>query len=108
MKERVMARIAFIGLGNMGLPMAQNLLKAGHAVTGFDIVKANVEKLSAAGASAAQDIGTAVKGNEIVITMLPAGSHVREVYLAADGVLAHAQADTLFIDSSTIDVESAR
>jgi 3-hydroxyisobutyrate dehydrogenase len=104
----LMARIGFIGLGNMGLPMAQNLIKAGHAVQGFDVRKAQGEALASAGGQAAGGIADAVSGAEIVITMLPAGQHVREVYLAANGVLAAAAADTLLIDCSTIDVETAR
>ena len=103
-----MARIGFIGLGNMGLPMAQNLVKAGHAVTGLDVSKAQVDKLAASGGTPAADIKAAVAGAEVLITMLPAGEHVREVYLGGDGVLASAGTGTLLIDSSTIDVESAR
>ena len=103
-----MAKIGFIGLGNMGLPMAQNLLKAGHAVQGFDMSKAQVDALAASGGQSADSVKAAVSGVEIVITMLPAGAHVREVYLGADGVLASVGAGTLLIDSSTIDVETAR
>ena len=103
-----MAKIGFIGLGNMGLPMAQNLLKAGHAVQGFDVSKAQVDALAASGGQAAASVKAAASGAEIVITMLPAGQQVREVYLGADGVLAAAGAGTLLIDSSTIDVETAR
>ena len=99
-----MSRIAFLGLGNMGLPMALNLVKAGHDVTGFDVVPAARDALAAHG-SAAETIGAAVAQAEIVVTMLPAGKHVREVY--AD-VLVHAPAGCLLIDSSTIDVTSAR
>ncbi len=103
-----MARIGFIGLGNMGLPMAQNLIKAGHAVTGLDVARVQVDKLAAAGGVAATDLKAAVAGAEIVITMLPAGAQVREVYLATGGVLASAATGTLLIDCSTIDVETAR
>jgi 3-hydroxyisobutyrate dehydrogenase len=103
-----MSRIGFIGLGNMGLPMAQNLLKAGHGVRGFDLSKAQVDALTASGGEAAANVKAAASGAEIVITMLPAGSHVREVYLGADGVLAVAANNALLIDSSTIDVETAR
>jgi 3-hydroxyisobutyrate dehydrogenase len=103
-----MATIGFIGLGNMGLPMAQNLIKAGHAVQGFDVTAAQVLALTASGGKAAASAKQAGSGVEIVITMLPAGQHVREVYLGADGVLSAAAADTLLIDSSTIDVETAR
>jgi 3-hydroxyisobutyrate dehydrogenase len=103
-----MARIGFIGLGNMGLPMAQNLIKAGHAVTSYDVNPAAVEKLVQAGGMAAAGIGQAAADNDIVITMLPAGEHVRGVYLNPDGILAHAAPGTLLIDCSTIDVATAR
>ncbi len=103
-----MTRIGFIGLGNMGLPMAQNLIKAGHTVRGFDLTKSAVDHLVAAGGAAASSIADACKDADIIITMLPAGAQVREVYLGADGVLSAAAEGTLLIDSSTIDVESAR
>jgi 3-hydroxyisobutyrate dehydrogenase len=103
-----MARIGFIGLGNMGLPMAQNLIKAGHAVTGLDMAKAQVDKLVEAGGNAAGSVKEAASGVDVVITMLPAGAQVREVYLGNDGVIATASQSTLLIDSSTIDVETAR
>jgi 3-hydroxyisobutyrate dehydrogenase len=103
-----MANIGFIGLGNMGLPMAQNLLKAGHAVQGFDMSQAQVIALTASGGQAAANVKAAASGVEIVITMLPAGQHVRDVYLGSDGMLAAAGAGTLLIDSSTIDVATAR
>ncbi len=103
-----MAHIGFIGLGNMGLPMAQNLLKAGHAVQGFDMSQAQVLALTASGGQAAASVKAAASGVEIVITMLPAGQHVRDVYLGSEGVLAAAGAGTLLIDSSTIDVATAR
>ncbi len=103
-----MANIGFIGLGNMGLPMAQNLLKAGHSVQGFDVSKAQADALAAAGGRAAESVKAAASGADIVITMLPAGQHVRDVYLGVDGVLSSVGAGTLLIDSSTIDVASAR
>jgi 3-hydroxyisobutyrate dehydrogenase len=103
-----MARIGFIGLGNMGLPMAQNLLKAGHAVQGFDVARTQVDALAASGGAAAPTAQAAVAGAEVVITMLPAGTQVREVYLGGDGVLAGASPGALLIDSSTIDVATAR
>ena len=103
-----MAKIGFIGLGNMGLPMARNLLKAGHAVQGFDVSKAQADALTASGGQAVTSVKAAAAGVELVITMLPAGKHVREVYLGPDGVLAAAGSDALLIDSSTIDVETAR
>jgi 3-hydroxyisobutyrate dehydrogenase len=103
-----MARIGFIGLGNMGLPMAQNLIKAGHAVTGLDVSKTQVDKLVEAGGKAAGSVKDAASGVEFVVTMLPAGAQVRDVYLGNDGVIAAASQGTLLIDSSTIDVETAR
>jgi 3-hydroxyisobutyrate dehydrogenase len=103
-----MAKIGFIGLGNMGLPMAQNLVKAGHAVSGFDVNEASAGRLAEDGGTRAASAAEACKDAEIVITMLPAGEHVREVYLGDGGVLAAAAPGTLLIDSSTIDVESTR
>jgi 3-hydroxyisobutyrate dehydrogenase len=103
-----MARIGFIGLGNMGLPMAQNLLKARHAVSGFDLSEYSTDRLAADGATAARSVAAACKDAEIVITMLPAGAQVREVYLRNDGVLAGVPPGTLLVDSSTIDVDTAR
>jgi 3-hydroxyisobutyrate dehydrogenase len=103
-----MARIGFIGLGNMGGPMARNLLRAGHAVRAFDLSAAAIEQARAAGASASPDIAGAVAEAEAVVTMLPAGQQTREVYAGSDGVLASARKGTLLIDCSTIDVETAR
>ncbi len=103
-----MATIGFIGLGNMGAPMAANLLKAGHRVIGFDLVGKAVESLAARGGSAASSAAEAATAGEIVITMLPAGPEVRSVYLGPDGLLASARRDALLIDCSTIDVETAR
>ncbi|MBM3536714.1 MAG: 3-hydroxyisobutyrate dehydrogenase [Alphaproteobacteria bacterium] len=103
-----MATIGFIGLGNMGGPMARNLLKAGHEVQGFDVVKANADAHAAAGGIATRTAADAVKGAEFVITMLPAGEHVRSVYTGEGGVIGAAGKGTLLIDSSTIDVASAR
>jgi len=103
-----MARIGFIGVGNMGGPMARNLVGAGHSLKVFDLDEEKVNFIVQAGAEAARSLADAVKGVEAVITMLPAGRHVREVYGADDGVFAAADAGTLLIDCSTIDVESAR
>src|SRR5215831_16917643 len=103
-----MAAIGFVGVGNMGAPMAANLLKAGHQVTGFDIVPRAVEALSAKGGSSAASAAEAASAGEILITMLPAGTQVRSVYLGEAGVLASARKGTLLIDCSTIDVETAR
>lgn len=103
-----MATIAFIGLGNMGLPMAKNLLAGGHRVIGVDLSPANLAAAQAAGLELAPTAGAAAAQADLVVTMLPAGPHVRAVYGAADGVIASARPGTLFIDSSTIDVDSAR
>jgi 3-hydroxyisobutyrate dehydrogenase len=103
-----MSHIGFIGLGHMGYPMAQNLIKAGHAVTGFDIDHAAADRIASRGGVIATSIDVACAGADVVITMLPSGMEVREVYLGPGGVLASAAPGTLLIDSSTIDVESAR
>jgi 3-hydroxyisobutyrate dehydrogenase len=100
-----MTHIAFIGLGNMGGPMAANLVKAGHQVTGFDL---SAEHLSAAekrGVTAASNAAAAVKDCSVIITMLPAGQHVKAVW--AD-LVSHCVKGALMIDCSTIDVDSAR
>ncbi len=103
-----MTDIAFIGLGNMGRPMARNLVKAGHAVTGFDQFGDSLQAATRDGVSAATSIATAVVNAEIVITMLPSGEHVRDVYLGDGGVLGAANPGAMLIDSSTVDVETAR
>lgn len=100
-----MSEIAFIGLGNMGNPMAANLVKAGHVVRGFDLVAANCATAQGNGIVIAKSSTEAVGGADVVITMLPAGQHVLSVY--AEAVPAAAPG-TLFIDSSTIDVDTAR
>ncbi|WP_449286421.1 3-hydroxyisobutyrate dehydrogenase [Marinobacter sp. PE14] len=103
-----MATITFIGLGNMGGPMASNLVKAGHEVTVFDLSKDAVAALVSEGAKTADTAHEAANGAECVITMLPAGQHVEAVYLGDDGLLAKLPAGTLVIDSSTIAPETAR
>jgi 3-hydroxyisobutyrate dehydrogenase len=103
-----MSRIGFIGLGNMGLPMAQNLIKAGHAVEGVDVNPVAVEKLKSSGGGTALTAKVAAARADVVITMLPSGKEVREVYLDPAGIIASANPGTLLIDSSTIDVETAR
>jgi len=100
-----MTTIAFIGLGNMGNPMAANLVKAGHAVQGFDLVPDNLALARENGVTVMANALAAVKDAETVITMLPAGSHVLSVY---ENIAAKTQKDALLIDCSTIDVESAR
>ena len=101
-------RVAFIGLGNMGGPMAANLVKAGHAVRGFDLSDAALARLTAAGGTAATSIADAVRNAQVVITMLPAGEHVLAAYDGPDGVLAHAAPDAVLIDSSTVPPEIPR
>lgn len=103
-----MAKITFIGLGNMGGPMASNLIKAGHEVTVFDLSEDAVSALVSEGAKTAATAREASSGTECVITMLPAGQHVETVYLGDDGLLASLAAGTLVIDSSTIAPETAR
>ncbi|MEC7512595.1 MAG: NAD(P)-binding domain-containing protein, partial [Pseudomonadota bacterium] len=103
-----MLEIGFIGLGNMGLPMAKNLVAAGHKVTGFDRVDTALPELVAAGGQGAANVNEAVAKAEIVVTMLPAGRHVEEVYLGADGIVGAVPEGSLLIDSSTIDVATAR
>ena len=106
-----MATVGFIGLGNMGAPMAANLAHAGHRVVGYDISPRVVRALAEAGGHGAADAGSAVRGAEFVITMLPAGEQVREVWLHQGGLLEAIRAAgtrPLLIDCSTIDVESAR
>src|ERR1051325_3329322 len=103
-----MATIGFIGLGNMGAPMAANLVKAQHHVAGYDIVTGAGAALAEKGGHAVQGIAAAAAAGDIVITMLPAGPQVRAVYLGPDGVIAKARPGALLIDCSTIDVETAR
>jgi 3-hydroxyisobutyrate dehydrogenase len=102
-----MTNIAFIGVGNMGGPMARNLLKAGHGVSAFDLSAAVLEPVLKAGAAKAASANDAVKNADVVVTMLPAGHHVRNVYLE-NGILGAAKKGALLIDSSTIDIDSAR
>jgi 3-hydroxyisobutyrate dehydrogenase len=102
-----MSNIAFIGLGNMGAPMALNLVKAGHALTVYDLMPASLQTLAAAGASTAASAKEAVAGAEIVITMLPASQHVEGLYLAED-LLAHIDTRSLVIECSTIAPDAAR
>ncbi|NBV17346.1 3-hydroxyisobutyrate dehydrogenase [Janthinobacterium sp.] len=107
-----MANIVFIGLGNMGLPMAQNLVRAGHAVTGFDLIPASVRQFADGGGLVSDDQAAAIGAADIVITMLPASRHVLGAYLGNPlgeaGILAQARPGTLLIDCSTISTEAAR
>jgi 3-hydroxyisobutyrate dehydrogenase len=103
-----MATIGFIGLGNMGGPMAANLVKAGHLVRGFDLVPRARDAAGQAGVVVVASAAAAAEGADLVITMLPAGPHVRDIYDDPAGPLAVAAKGTLFIECSTIDVETAR
>ncbi|MDQ7995419.1 MAG: 3-hydroxyisobutyrate dehydrogenase [Luteibacter sp.] len=103
-----MSRIAFIGLGNMGGPMAANLLKAGHALRAFDLVQSAVDTAVAAGASASASAADAVSDAEIVISMLPASRHVEALYLGDAGLLAAIPDGALVVDCSTIAPASAK
>ena len=100
-----MSVIAFIGLGNMGGGMALNLVKAGHEVRAVDLSAEAVAKAVSGGAVAGGDVKTAVTGADVVVSMLPAGKHVRSVYAE---VFEVANSDALFLDCSTIDVDSAK
>jgi len=103
-----MARIGFIGVGNMGGPMLRNLIGAGHEVTAYDVVEDARQAARDAGATLAATAVDAAAAGEVVITMLPAGEHVREVYTGDEGIIAALAPGTLLIDCSTIDVETAR
>ena len=103
-----MTKIAFIGLGNMGSGMCANLAKAGHDVLAFDLNEDAVKAAVSAGATAAATVGEVVSDVDVVVSMLPAGKHVHQVYFGNDGVTAHAKPGTLFLDCSTIAVEEAR
>jgi 3-hydroxyisobutyrate dehydrogenase len=101
-----MAKIGFIGLGNMGAPMAGNLVKKGHEVKGFDLSSSNLEKALTRGVTRAASAADAAKAVEVIVTMLPAGKDTLTVW--GGGILKEARPGTLVIDSSTIDVASAR
>ncbi|MEO1100351.1 MAG: 3-hydroxyisobutyrate dehydrogenase [Pseudomonadota bacterium] len=103
-----MAKVAFIGLGNMGGGMAANLVAAGHVVQAFDLNADAVKDAVSHGAVGAERLQDAVSGAATVVSMLPAGQHVRGVYGGEDGVFTHTAPGSILIDCSTIDVESAR
>ena len=100
-----MTTISFIGLGNMGNPMAAHLVKAGHKVQGFDLIPENLAVAQAGGVTRMRDAVASLEGAEVVISMLPAGKHVLSVY---EEIAPWVAKGALLIDSSTIDVESAR
>lgn len=99
-----MTKVAWIGLGRMGLPMASHLVDAGHSVTGYDLSEDSLIKAEAVGIARAQTIKDAVAGADVVFTMLPQGADVLSVYKDPEGILAHATRSTLLIDSSTISI----
>jgi len=108
--ESATGRIAFLGLGHMGGPMAANLIKAGHDVIGFDPVPAAVEAAAAHGIPMAATPAEAVAEASVVLTMLPSGKHVLDAYrgVGGAGLLTVARPNTLFLDCSTINVDEAR
>lgn len=103
-----MAKVGFIGLGNMGGPMAINLVKAGHEVTVFDLSDTAMAQLKDAGAVLAEKISDVCADADFVVSMLPAGKHVRAIFTGEDGLVNYLDKKTLVIDSSTIDAESAQ
>jgi len=103
-----MKQVAFIGLGNMGGPMAKNLLAAGWSVAAFDLSKAAMDDVIAAGAHGAKSAAEACDSCDVVISMLPAGKHVKSVMMGPDGLFSRLPADTLVLDASTIDAADAR
>ena len=102
-----MSRIGFIGLGNMGGPMVRNLIRAGHSLKVFDLSEEAINFAVQSGAVASKSVKEAASGVDFVITMLPVGTNVKEVFMN-DGVIAAADEETIMIDSSTIDVETAQ
>ncbi len=103
-----MAKIGFVGLGHMGLPMAINLVKAGHTVMGYDLQQSARDQFSSASGLVAADLKTAAKNQDIIITMLQTGQQVLHVCLGDDGLFRNAAEGSLFIDCSTIDVATSR
>jgi 3-hydroxyisobutyrate dehydrogenase len=103
-----MKQAAFIGLGNMGGPMAKNLLAAGWSVSAFDLSQPALDDVTSAGAHGAKSAAEACESCDVVISMLPAGKHVKSVMMGSDGLFATLPADTLVLDASTIDAADAR
>ncbi|CEG55664.1 putative 3-hydroxyisobutyrate dehydrogenase, mitochondrial [Legionella fallonii LLAP-10] len=103
-----MAKIGFVGLGHMGLPMAINLVKAGHSVTGYDLNDSAMDRLSDAGGLIANNLIEISKEQDVLITMLQSGQQVLHVCTGVDGLLSQAKEGALFIDCSTIDVKTSR
>lgn len=102
-----MANIGFIGLGHMGLPMAVNLLKAGHCVKGFDLNSESLKSFENAGGIPAANLAGITLYQDIFITMLQTGEQVREICLGKDGLFTQAAPNSLYIDCSTIDIQSS-
>lgn len=103
-----MAKIGFIGLGNMGGPMATNLVKAGHEIRVFDLNPDAIATLVEAGATAVNAVEEVCENADFVVSMLPAGKHVKAIYTGENGLVNHLNKSTLVIDCSTIDAESAQ
>ena len=103
-----MTTVAWIGLGNMGSRMAAHLVQAGHEVRGYDVSADAAAQAREAGLTTVESIADAVTGADAVFTMVPKGEHARAVYLGDDGVLAHADAAAILVDSSTIDIATAQ
>jgi len=103
-----MANIGFVGLGHMGLPMAHNLVKAGHSVTGYDLQASAKEQFTQLGGMVGNTLHDAAKDQDVIITMLQTGQQVLHVCLGIDGLFSKANPGSLYIDCSTIDVKSAR
>lgn len=103
-----MAKIGFVGLGHMGLPMAKNLIKAGHIVTGYDLQSNTLKLLEKAGGIAANSIAMLARDKDVIITMLQSGQQVIDVCSKDEGLFANCQKNCLYIDCSTIDVASSR
>lgn len=100
--------IGFIGLGNMGLPMARNLVKAGYKVKGFDLSAQAMDTLAQSGGGACASASDAIDGADVVVTMLPASAHVKSLWLGASGLLGRVKPGALLIDCSTISAATAR
>ena len=103
-----MAAIGFIGLGHMGGPMAKNLVQKGNTVIGFDLIESHLNLFETAGGKIAVSMGALAEQCEIIFTMLPASAHVQKVCLGTEGLFAQAKPHTLIVDSSSIDVATAR
>ncbi len=106
--NKQLPKIAFIGLGNMGGPMALNLLKAGFNVCVFDLVQSTMDQVAQFGARQGKSASDAIKGADVVISMLPAGKHVESLYMGENGLISQLKAGTLVIDSSTIDASTSK